>query len=201
MCSSMCDSPARPMTSLREPTRYQIWTVTTGAFGTSTSSTFMPLARIDSRTVEACTGVPGHRNRTSGRTRRGVRIQRLSDMRTNAPCEGRMSGAHRRQDRGFPPLGNLAELTAGAEDIAPLALADEGVEAGLSQHRLEAQDRRLLRTPEPGVGEFVEGNQVDFAAHPAQELHQAPGVLLGVVDPRQQHVFEGEPPAGRQGKS
>src|SRR5437867_10342210 len=94
-----------------------------------------------------------------------------------------MSGAHRRQDRGFPALGNLAELTAGAEDIAPLALADEGVEAGLSQHRLEAQDRNLLRTPEPGVGEFVEGNQVDFAADPAQELHQAPGVLLGVVDP------------------
>src|SRR5512134_1433702 len=56
ICSSMWESPARPITSLRDPTLYHTWTVATGAFGTSTSSTFMPFERRYSWGSEAAAG-------------------------------------------------------------------------------------------------------------------------------------------------
>src|SRR4029078_9298073 len=56
ICSSMWDKPARPMTSLREPTLYQTWTVATGALGTSTNRTFIPLERMNSRVSIAVAG-------------------------------------------------------------------------------------------------------------------------------------------------
>src|SRR5438309_11004822 len=44
------------MTSLREPTLYQTWTVATVALGTSTSRTLIPLERINSRVSVAMAG-------------------------------------------------------------------------------------------------------------------------------------------------
>ena len=44
------------MTSLREPTLYQTWTVATGALGTSTNRTFIPLERMNSRGSVATAG-------------------------------------------------------------------------------------------------------------------------------------------------
>src|SRR5512138_2357348 len=56
ICSSIWDKPARPITSLREPTLYHTWTVATGALGTSTNRTFIPLERMNSRGSVATAG-------------------------------------------------------------------------------------------------------------------------------------------------
>jgi hypothetical protein len=50
-------------------------------------------------------------------------------------------------------LRKLAELAAGAEDISTFALADEGWEVRLLQHRLKPQDCLVVRPPVGTAGE------------------------------------------------
>src|SRR5947208_13979968 len=79
ICSSMWDRPARPMTSLREPTLYQTWTVATGALGTSTKRTFIPLERMNSRGSVAKVGDVKAKTRLLDATNHDIRMMYRED--------------------------------------------------------------------------------------------------------------------------
>src|SRR5262245_51806385 len=83
MCSSRCDTPVIPVCSLREPTRYQTWKLTTGAECTSFVSTFSPLGRMVSWTPDS----DGVDERALGVRGTGVvrRVWGAADTRSAAP--------------------------------------------------------------------------------------------------------------------
>src|SRR5678815_604192 len=137
MCSSMWESPARPMTSLREPTLYQTCTVATGALGTSTNSTFMPLERICSWGSAAAGGTE---KSTSEVTVSNQKIMcRKSKQIMFRGEEGRCMLTTRFnlcQGSSLVRGRKMSELAAGSQYVAAATLSDEYVDAGLSPDRL-----------------------------------------------------------------
>src|SRR5262249_47651402 len=84
----------------------------------------------------------------------------------------------------------LAELAAGRADVLALAPADRGRDAGVEQDRLEREDPRQRRPPEPGPRPVVERGQVAFGLDPAEQAHQPLRVVDGVVDVLEHDVLE-----------
>ena len=80
MCSIMWARPPLPKGSFRAPALYQIWTVTTGALGSSTRSTLRPLGKIVSVTrsqmVPAAAGAANPTQSTSTPIHTGNRHDR-----------------------------------------------------------------------------------------------------------------------------
>src|SRR5438132_7862201 len=57
-CSRRCDNPVVPSFSLREPTRYQTCTVTTGALVIGSTRTLRPFSSVASRTLSVSNAEP-----------------------------------------------------------------------------------------------------------------------------------------------
>ncbi len=79
--------------------------------------------------------------------------------------------------------------------VASLALPDNRVEMGVYQDRLESKGPIVVRTGKGRAVIGIKGYEVDLDGNAFHEPDQRPGVVVGVVDPRQQHVLEGDTPA------
>src|SRR5712692_4595114 len=77
MCSRKCAMPVAPRSSLREPTRYQTWTVTIGLRWSSRRSTRRPLSSVVATTTSAASAVAGS-ERVSARRVAAMRLTPFS---------------------------------------------------------------------------------------------------------------------------
>ena len=118
MCSSMWASPVRPVISLREPTLYHTWMVTTGAFDSSTIKTLRPFAKVVSNTRSA--SVPAEaaavRPKQSPTTKPTIAIRSRRIIRSSTSASG---GRARR--------ARLTITTATAQKHRPKGPAERGV--------------------------------------------------------------------------
>lgn len=95
---------------------------------------------------------------------------------------------------GFGLLGHeIAQLAAGAQYVAATALADECVDAGMREDRLECMHAAIGGPPKNISGKFIEGNQIHFAAEIFEQLDQSMGVFVPIIDAGEQYIFEREP--------
>src|SRR5439155_8434754 len=208
MCSSMWERPARPMTSLREPTLYQIWTVMTGALCSSASSTMSPLASVKSWTVRrpaiACWLVGRNARSETTAARHRIRWRAVTgwSLSSCVRLEDRNRVRTARTGRGDKDrrIRHRAQLAARAQDVPPLAFADVGLQPVPCQDGLEAQHAFIGGPPVRVARKLVERDQVDLAAETAQQLDEPRGVLLRVVHVGQQHVLERQAAVWFQGK-
>src|ERR1041385_6176110 len=191
------------MTSFREPTLYQIWMVTTGALGFSTSRTFKPLLSTCSCTLEATSVAVCEADVDTVDTRVNRRRTVMTDRANmNRPFIERDDN----ETLGMLPMGGdrhqgqgkVSQLSACPEHVPALGFPYEDVEAPLVQDLLEPHDVLIRRPPEFRAGKFIERNQVDLAAQALQELRQRFRVLLRIVDTREQNIFERQTAVGRQ---
>src|SRR5437660_1056297 len=161
MCSSICESPARPMISLREPTLYQICTVMTGAFGSSTTRTLRPFCS----TVSCTRGPVSAASDRSAAKRAADKAMRATNRRLTtgisflrghgiqkAGAGRRAFELERKRSRQCP------KLPAGAEDLAAFALPDVGCDVMAVEDGLKPQHHLIRRPPEPAAGKFIEWN-------------------------------------------
>ena len=82
------------------------------------------------------------------------------------------------------------KLAARGVDVAAAAFADVGVDAVVSQDRLERHDIFALRPAIRKRGDFVVTNQVDVRAQRLADLRELPRVLRPIVHAREQDVFQ-----------
>ncbi len=90
------------------------------------------------------------------------------------------------------------ELPAGAEHIASFTLSVNHVQARLLVCRLECKDRVVGRAAIGAARKIVERDQVDYSSQARDQLRESPSLLVGIIDPRQDHVFERQALAWRQ---
>src|ERR1700730_11455778 len=91
------------------------------------------------------------------------------------------------------------QLAAGGVDVAAPGAADVGGDAGGHDAFLEGGDSGLRGFVEGHVGAGVPDDEVDLAAHAADQGDEFVGVLERVVDAAEKDVFEGDPLAVAQG--
>src|SRR3979411_337921 len=90
------------------------------------------------------------------------------------------------------------ELAAGGVDIAAAGAADVGGDAGGHDAFLEGGDSGLRGLVEGHIGAGVPDDEVDLAAHVADQGDQFLGVLERVIDASEKNVLEGDPLAVAQ---
>ena len=128
------------MTSLREPTLYQTWTVATGALGTSTSRTFIPLERMTSRGSVAAADDVKAKTRLLAAINQDICMmcREYSQVMFGRRAHCMLATGFDLCQGTFCVFGwEIAQLAAGAEDVAPPTLTDEHIEACLSHDGLK----------------------------------------------------------------
>src|SRR5215475_13643086 len=110
------------------------------------------------------------------------RHPRVANDTVRAALNSAGTGARDRQ--------GLAELAAGRADILALAPPDRRRDPGVEQDRLEGEDPRERRPPEPGAFPVVERDQIDLGLDPAEQADQPLSVVDGVVDVLEHYVLE-----------
>src|SRR6266487_3611579 len=141
MCSSRFDRPARPITSLRDPTLYQICTVITGAFGSSTRRTFMSLARVNSWMfrLAAITGCAKTDESIASAMPRSQFTFIILDSSLCGDSLATESAASvpSRTSRRLKEHGGcraVAELPTGPQDTTPFTLSNKGIKTVRGEH-------------------------------------------------------------------
>ena len=69
----------------------------------------------------------------------------------------------------------------------------------LTKDVLKRFDRAIRGAPIGAAWKRVEGNEVDFAAEPAEQFDQSGGILGTIVHICEEHIFKGQPIAFCQG--
>jgi hypothetical protein len=77
--------------------------------------------------------------------------------------------------------GDITELSAGAVYVSPATPADIGIEPRLAEVGLKTKHVFVGRTTEATSREFIERDQIDFAAQGFQQLYQAPRIDRKIV--------------------
>src|SRR5688500_6015265 len=129
---------------------------------------------------------------TSWRSTNSERKRRGTRARTRKP---RVSRARRLT--GGERSALRAQLTAGREDVAPLAPPERHRRAAREQPVGETLDGFVARTLPGQLRHGVVRDEVDLAGKRVGDLGQALGVALVVVDAAEKDVLERDAPPGR----
>src|SRR5690606_35729900 len=89
------------------------------------------------------------------------------------------------------------ELAAGRIDIVATRLARGGDDAGVNQDTGKTADAFRRGTQEAGIGERVEGNEVELARRVAHQRHELARMGVAVVYAVEHDVLEGDEVARR----
>src|SRR6185312_9294075 len=89
-------------------------------------------------------------------------------------------------------FGLRLQLAAGGEDVAATRRADRRRVAGVEDIFGELFDLLPLRALILGARPRIERDQIDFRRNALEQLHQKLGVIHGVVDALEHHIFEGD---------
>jgi hypothetical protein len=84
----------------------------------------------------------------------------------------------------------VPKLSACSKHVASPALAEECIDAGLAEHRLELKDIAVSWAVETASGKFIERDEIHFALDIPQQGGQPLGVGGKVIDPGQEDVFK-----------
>jgi hypothetical protein len=92
----------------------------------------------------------------------------------------------------------IAQLSAGAEDIEPTAFTDEHIEACLPHDGLKGRNVMFRWTAEGVPGKFIERNQIDFTRDPTDKFGKA-ARIVGVIIPASSTYSKVSRRVGRKG--
>src|SRR5262245_34725697 len=83
------------------------------------------------------------------------------------------------------------QLSTGGLYVVSSGAADIDLQAVNLQYLLKSFDGAIVRPSIATTGMRIEGNNIDLASNIAQQLAKCFRVFYGIVDPAQQHIFEG----------